>query len=175
MPVYKLDGVGPVFTDLLSTWLAPDATLVGDVHVGRNVSIWFGVIIRADIERVVIGDNTNVQELSIFHADKGFPLVIGDNCTIGHGATLHGCTIGANTLVGMRAIVMNGATIGQNCLVAAGSLLPEGKKYPDNSLIMGRPGRVIRALEAKEIDTVSASAPYYVREARRFKLRLERC
>jgi carbonic anhydrase/acetyltransferase-like protein (isoleucine patch superfamily) len=83
MPVYKLDGVGPVFTDLLSTWLAPDATLVGDVHVGRNVSIWFGVIIRADIERVVIGDNTNVQELSIFHADKGFPLVIGDNCTIG--------------------------------------------------------------------------------------------
>ena len=124
-----------------ANWIAPDATLIGDVQVGRNAGFWFGVVIRGDNEPIVIGADTNVQEHTVMHTDPGFPLTIGEGCTIGHRAMLHGCTIGDNSLIGMGAIVLNGARIGKNSLVGAGALVTEGKEFPDNSLIVGSPAQ----------------------------------
>ncbi|RVB41043.1 gamma carbonic anhydrase family protein, partial [Mesorhizobium sp. M7A.F.Ca.CA.001.06.1.1] len=135
MPLYAIDGTEPSFADADSNWIAPDATLIGDVRVGRNAGFWFGAVIRGDNEPIVIGADTNVQEHTVMHTDPGFPLTIGEGCTIGHRALLHGCTIGDNSLIGMGAIVLNGAKIGRNCLVGAGALVTEGKEFPDNSLI----------------------------------------
>lgn len=168
MPVYKLNGQTPRFADRGSVWIAPDAVVVGEVTVGRNVTFWFGAKVRADVAPVTIGDDSNVQELSIFHADKGFPLVVGKGCTIGHGAMLHGCRIGDNSLIGMRAIILNGARIGRNSLVAAGSLVPEGRSYPDGVLIMGTPGKVVRSLLPDEIAGFAAAARHYVEAGQRY-------
>ena len=132
MPIYALDGIAPQFDDVASNWIAPDAVLIGRVHLGRNAGIWFGAVIRGDNEPIVIGADTNVQEHTVMHTDPGFPLTIGKGCTIGHRAMLHGCTIGDNSLVGMGAIVLNGARIGANCLVGAGALVTEGKEFPDD-------------------------------------------
>ncbi|WP_413875615.1 gamma carbonic anhydrase family protein [Albidovulum sp.] len=174
MPVYELKGQAPRFADRGSVWIAPDAVLVGEVTVGRNVSFWFGAKVRADVAAVTIGDDSNVQELSIFHADEGFPLVVGQGCTIGHGAMLHGCTIGDNTLVGMRAIILNGARIGRNSLVAAGTLVPQGRSYPDGVLIMGSPGKVVRSLLPDEIEGLSNAASHYVEAGRRYGAQMKR-
>ncbi|QDB99245.1 gamma carbonic anhydrase family protein [Mesorhizobium sp. 8] len=174
MPLYELEGKAPRLIDADSNWIAPDASVIGDVELGRNVGVWFGVVIRGDNDPIVIGDDTNIQEHTVMHTDEGFPLTIGAGCTIGHRAMLHGCTIGDNSLIGMGAIVLNGAKIGKNSLVGAGALVTEGKEFPDNSLIVGVPAKAIRTLDEAAVGRLRASAAHYVVNARRFKAGLKR-
>ncbi|GAA4112301.1 gamma carbonic anhydrase family protein [Aminobacter aganoensis] len=174
MPLYALDGVEPQFEDRSSNWIAPDAAVVGDVRIGRDVGIWFGAAIRGDRETITIGARSNVQEHTVMHTDPGFPLTIGEGCTIGHCAILHGCTIGDNSLIGMGAIVLNGAKIGKNCLVGAGALVTEGKEFPDNSLIVGSPAKVIRTLDDAAAERLGKSATDYVANQRRFDAGLKK-
>ncbi|MBX3579846.1 MAG: gamma carbonic anhydrase family protein [Rhizobiaceae bacterium] len=169
MPIYSIDGVAPEFVDEASAWIAPDASVVGRIRIGRNVGIWFGAALRGDNEQITLGDDTNVQEHTVMHTDPGFPLTIGVGCTVGHRALLHGCTIGDNSLIGMGAIVLNGARIGSNSLVGAGALVTEGKEFPDGSLIVGSPAKVIRALDDAAIARLRMSAAHYVANARRFR------
>lgn len=169
MTLYSLEGVAPkIHPDV--AWIAPTAVLVGDVVVGAEAGIWFGVVARGDIETITIGARTNVQENCVLHTDSGYPLAIGDNCTIGHGAIVHGCTIGDNTLIGMGATVLNGARIGKNCLIGANALITENKVIPDNSMVVGAPGKVIREIDAAGVESLAASAERYVRNARRFAM-----
>lgn len=169
MPLYALDGARPDFEDEATVWIAPDASVIGRVTIGRNVGIWFGAALRGDTEPIRIGDDTNVQEHAIMHTDPGCPLTIGKGCTIGHRALLHGCTIGDNSLIGMGAIVLNRARIGNNCLVGAGALVTEGKEFPDGSLIVGSPAKAVRVLDEAAIERLRMSAAHYVGNARRFK------
>jgi carbonic anhydrase/acetyltransferase-like protein (isoleucine patch superfamily) len=169
MPLYEIDGKTPQFDDRDSNWIAPDAVVIGDVQIGRDVGIWFGAVIRGDNEPIAIGEDSNVQEHTVMHTDPGFPLTIGKGCTIGHRAMLHGCTIGDNSLIGMGAIVLNGAKIGRNCLVGAGALVTEGKEFPDNSLIVGSPAKVVRTLDDAAVARLQGSAAHYVANGRRFR------
>ena len=173
MPLYALDGIEPEFGDRDSNFIANDAVLTGKVWIGRDVSIWFGASIRGDNEPIVIGAGSNVQEQTIMHTDPGFPLSIGQGCTIGHRALLHGCTIGDNALIGMGAILLNGATIGENSLVGAGSLVTEGKRFAPGSLIVGVPAKLVRELDAAAIARLKASADHYVKNGRRFMAGLQ--
>jgi carbonic anhydrase/acetyltransferase-like protein (isoleucine patch superfamily) len=173
MPIYAIDGLEPRFEDRDSNWVAPDATLIGNITLGRNVGIWFGTVVRGDNEKISIGEDSNVQEHTIMHTDPGFPLTIGKGCTIGHRAMLHGCTIGDNSLIGMGAIVLNGAKIGRNSLVGAGALVTEGKEFPDNSLIVGSPAKAIRALDDAAVERLRKSAAHYVANGKRFKAGLK--
>ena len=167
MPLYALDDVSPRIDPDVG-FIAPTAVLVGDVVVGPEVGIWFGVVARGDIETITIGARSNVQENCVLHTDTGYPLVIGNNVTIGHAAIVHGCTIGDNTLIGMGATVLNGAVIGKNCLIGANALVTEGKVIPDNSLVMGAPAKVVREIDAAGEAGLTASADRYVTNARRF-------
>ncbi len=167
MPIYALDGVAPKIDSSVG-FVAPDAVLVGDVVVGADVGIWFGVVARGDIETITIGARSNVQENCVLHTDTGFPLTIGENVTIGHSAIVHGCTIGDNSLVGMGATILNGAQIGKNCLIGANALVTEGKVIPDNSMVLGAPGKVVREIDAAGVEALAASAERYVKNARRF-------
>lgn len=167
MPVYALDGVSPQIDPEVG-FIAPTAVLVGDVIVGPDVGIWFGVVARGDIETIRIGARTNVQENCVLHTDRGYPLTIGDDVTIGHSAIVHGCEIGDNTLIGMGATVLNGARIGRNCLIGANALITENKVIPDNSMVLGAPGKVVREIDAEGVRALAASAERYVRNARRF-------
>jgi carbonic anhydrase/acetyltransferase-like protein (isoleucine patch superfamily) len=168
MPLYALDGVSPQLPEAGRFWIAPNATVIGNVALGRDVGIWFGTVIRGDNEPIRIGAETNVQEHCVFHTDAGFPLTVGPRCTIGHRAILHGCTIGANTLVGMGATVLNGAKVGDNCLIGAGAMILEGREIPDNSLVVGMPGKVIRSLGAEEVENLTESAAHYVANWQRY-------
>ena len=168
MAIHSLDGIGPELPDEGRYWIAPDARVIGKVTLGPDVGIWFGAVLRGDNERITVGAASNIQEHSVLHTDMGYPLTIGAGCTIGHRAILHGCTIGENSLIGMGAIVLNGARIGANSLVAAGALIPEGREYPDGSLIIGAPGKVVRSLDEAAIERLRQSARSYVENARRF-------
>jgi carbonic anhydrase/acetyltransferase-like protein (isoleucine patch superfamily) len=168
MPIYSLDGVEPQFEDAATNWIAPDAVLIGRVRLGRGASVWFGAVIRGDNELIEIGAGTNVQEHTVMHTDPGFPLTLGSGCTIGHRAMLHGCTIGENSLVGMGAIILNGAKIGANSLVGAGALVTEGKEFPERSLIVGTPAKLIRTLDDAAVERLRKSAEHYVANGRRF-------
>ncbi len=169
MTDYAIDGIGPSYNDHDSTYVAPGAMVIGKVTLGRDVNIWPYVVIRGDNEPISIGTGSNVQEHTIMHTDPGFPLSVGENCTIGHRAILHGCSVGDNTLVGMGAIVLNGARIGRNSLVGAGALVTEGKVFPDGWLIVGSPARAIRTLSESDVAKIKASATHYVANGRRFK------
>lgn len=169
MPIFALDGIAPEFEDAASNWIAPDAVLIGRVHVGRNAGIWFGAVIRGDNEPIEIGADSNVQEHTVMHTDPGFPLTIGRGCTIGHRAMLHGCTIGDNSLIGMGAIILNGSKIASNCLVGAGALVTEGKAFPERSLIVGSPAKAIRVLDDDAVERLKRSAAHYVSNGRRFR------
>ncbi len=169
MTNYVLDGKTPEYTNEPSTYVAPGAMVIGGVTIGANVSLWPYVVIRGDNEPISIGADTNIQEHSLLHTDPEFPLTIGKGCTIGHRAILHGCVIGDNSLIGMGAIVLNGAKIGNNCLVGAGALVTEGKEFPDGSLIVGSPAKVVRALSEAEIARLAISAAHYVANGQRFK------
>lgn len=168
MTIYRLDDATPDLPEPGSFWVAPSATVAGRVRIGSEVGIWFGAVLRGDDEALEIGARTNVQDNAVLHADPGFPLVIGQGCTIGHGAIVHGCTIGDNTLVGMGATVMNGARIGANCIIGANALITEGKAFPDNSLIMGAPAKILRELDAQALEGLQRSAEAYVRKWRRY-------
>ena len=169
MPIFALEGIAPQFDDAESLWIAPDATVIGRVRLGREVGIWFGAVLRGDNEPIVVGARTNLQEHVIIHTDPGFPVTLGTGCTIGHRALLHGCTVGDNSLIGMGAIVLNGARIGNNSLVGAGALVTEGKEFPDGALIVGSPAKVVRMLDDAAIARLRKSADHYVANAARFR------
>lgn len=165
--IYSLDGIAPQIDP--SAWVAPDANLIGRVVLEAGASVWFGATLRGDNEEIRVGAGSNVQEACILHTDMGYPLVIGADCTIGHRATLHGCTIGDGTLIGMGATVLNGARIGKGCLIGACALITEGKDIPDGSLVMGSPGKVVRDLDAAARDRLLKSAAGYRANALRFR------
>ncbi|MGY6703893.1 gamma carbonic anhydrase family protein [Roseinatronobacter sp.] len=165
--LYELDGQRPELPDDGDFWVAPGAHVIGNVVLGAGVSIWFGCTLRGDNEPIVVGAGTNIQENCVLHTDMGYPLTIGAECTIGHKAILHGCTIGDGSLIGMGATVLNGAVIGKGCLIGAGALVTEGKEIPDGSLVMGAPGRVVRQLdEAARARLVQSAAGYRANMAR---------
>jgi carbonic anhydrase/acetyltransferase-like protein (isoleucine patch superfamily) len=164
--IYELDGIAPVLGQ--GAWVAPDANLIGKVVLEDAASVWFGATLRGDNEEIRVGRGSNIQENVVCHTDMGYPLVIGPDCTIGHKAMLHGCIIGAGTLIGMGATVLNGARIGAGCLIGAGALITEGKEIPDGSLVMGAPGKVMRVLDAEARERLLKSAAHYRANAARF-------
>ena len=172
MAIYELDGTVPHISD--SAWVADSAQVMGDVVLEDDVSVWFGVVIRGDTDVIRIGKRTNIQDTSVLHADVGMPLTIGCDVTVGHKVMLHGCTVGDGSLIGIGAIVLNGAKIGKGCLVGAGSLVTEGKEFPDGSMIMGTPAKVVRQLTPEQLAGLLSSAQHYVENARRFKTSLSK-
>jgi len=164
--IYQLGDLSPSIAD--TAWVAPDANVIGNIVLADASSVWFGATLRGDNEKILVGEGSNVQEACVLHTDMGFPLTIGTNCTIGHKAILHGCTIGDESLIGMGATVLNGAVIGRNCLIGAGALVTEGKHIPDGSLVMGAPGKVVRTLDAAAIEGLRLSARGYQLNAKRF-------
>lgn len=149
-------------------WVADSAWVIGDVSLGEQVSVWFGAVVRGDVEKISIGARSNIQDLCVVHADPGYPTVIGADVTVGHKATLHGCTIGEGALIGIGAIILNGAVIGAQSIVAAGALIPEGKSFPPRSLILGSPAKVVRELSDEELAQLRDSAAHYVANAQRY-------
>lgn len=154
-------------------FIAPNATLIGAVVLHDRSSVWFNAVLRADNEPIVIGEESNVQDGTIMHTDPGFPLRVGRGVTIGHMAMLHGCEIGDNSLIGINATVLNGARIGKGCLIGAGALITEGKQIPDNSMVLGSPGRVVRQLEPERVELLREAAQVYVRKSRLYRENLE--
>lgn len=169
MPIHALFDDQPDLPADDRYWVAPDAHVIGKVTLGEDVGVWFGAVLRGDNEPIVIGRGTNIQEGTMVHVDPGFPVTIGDGCTIGHHAIIHGCTIGDNSLIGMGATVLNGAKIGRNCLVGANALVTEGKDFPDNSLIVGSPARAIRQLDEAAVARLRQSAAHYIANWKRYK------
>ncbi|WP_435259227.1 gamma carbonic anhydrase family protein [Thioclava sp. FR2] len=165
--IYALDNAHPEIDP--TAWVAPDANLIGKVILKSESSVWFGTTIRGDNETIEVGQGSNVQESCVLHTDMGFPLIIGPNCTIGHKAMLHGCTIGEGSLIGMGAVILNGARIGKECLIGACALITEGKEIPDGSLVMGSPGKVVRMLDDQAREKLLLSAAGYRANAARFR------
>ena len=172
MAIYQLDEHLPRIA--ASAWVADSAQVMGNVELDEDASIWFGAILRGDTEVLRIGRATNVQDGSVIHADLGYPVTLGANVTVGHQVMLHGCTIGDGALIGIQAVVLNGAKIGRHCLVGAGALVTEGKEFPDGSLIVGSPARVVRQLTPEQIEGLQRSAEHYVANARRFRAGLKK-
>lgn len=169
MPLYALGDLAPNLPPSDQCFVAPDASLIGDVRLEKNASVWFGCVMRGDNEPLSVGEDTNIQDGSVCHADPGFPLLIGKGVTVGHKVMLHGCTIGDYSLIGMGAIVMNGAKIGRNCIIGAGALIKEGQEIPDNSLAVGAPAKVVRTLDGKTATMLAKSAEIYVMNSARFR------
>jgi len=173
MSVYALGNVRPQLPQPGAFWVAPSAHVIGNVRLGEDVGVWFGTVIRGDNELIDIGPRSNIQELCMMHTDPGAPITIAEECTIGHSAILHGCTIGVGSLIGMGATVLNRAKIGSGCLVGANSLVPEGKEFPDNCLILGSPAKVVRLLREEEVARLRVSARHYVENWKRFAQTLQ--
>ena len=170
MSIYALGDRTPRFGE--GSWVAHNATVIGAVDAGSDVSIWYNVVVRGDNDPITIGDGTNIQDGSVLHNDKGVPLTIGKHVTVGHMAMLHGCTIGDGSLIGINAVILNKAVIGKNCIIGANALIPEGKVIPDRSLVVGSPGRVIRELSDAEIEHLKWNASHYVDNARLYSTEL---
>lgn len=166
MTIHSLDGVMPELAD--ACWIAGSADVIGRVRLAHNASVWFGAVLRGDNELILVGEGSNVQDGCVLHTDMGAPLTIGRNCTIGHRAILHGCSIGDNSLVGMGAAILNHAVIGKNCLIGANALIAEGKVIPDNSLVVGAPGKVVRPIDDEGVAALTRAAEGYVRNWQRF-------
>ncbi len=162
-----LEDFSPDLPDVGSYWIAPDATVLGRVKLEAMASVWYGAVIRGDRDAIEIGENTNIQDGCVLHADPGCPLTLGANCTIGHMAMLHGCSIGDNSMIGIGSVILNNAVIGRNCIIAARALIPEGKRIPDNSLVMGAPGKVVREVSAEETRMLAQAACDYVKNWQR--------
>ena len=167
MAVYALHDTVPQVHE--TAWVADGATVIGNVILEEQASVWYGAVIRGDNELITVGRGSNVQDGSVLHTDHGFPLTLGEGVTVGHQVTLHGCTIGDGSLIGIQAVVLNGARIGRNCLVGAGSLVTEGKEFPDNSLIMGSPAKVVRERSPEQAQRLRQSALNYVANAARHR------
>ena len=166
MAIYELDGKSPRLG--AGAWVADSAQVIGEVELGEHASVWFGSVIRGDNGTIRIGAGTNVQDLCVLHSDHDKPLTIGDNVTLGHQVTVHGCTIGDYSLIGIGAVVLNGAKIGRHCIVGAGSVVTENKEFPDNSLIIGSPAKVVRTLDSQAERNLARSAEGYVANGRRY-------
>jgi len=166
MPIYSLGLHAPQIDP--QSWVAPNATLIGQVHLARNASIWWNATLRGDKDLISIGENSNIQDGSILHTDPGMPLIVGSNVTVGHLVMLHGCTVGDGSLIGIGAILLNRSVIGKNCLVGANTLIPEGKVFPERSLIIGSPGKVVRELSDEEVARLPGSAERYVQNWQRY-------
>ena len=167
MALYALDGKSPKLPDGFF-FVALDADVIGNVELEDEASIWFKAVLRGDNEPIRIGRGSNIQDLCVLHTDPGFPLTVGEGCTIGHRVILHGCTIGDHSLIGMGATILNGARVGRHCLIGANALITEGKEIPDNSLIVGSPGKVVREVDNQDRERLHRSAEQYVANARRF-------
>jgi carbonic anhydrase/acetyltransferase-like protein (isoleucine patch superfamily) len=168
MNVYNLGDVTPRLPSPDEYWIAPTAVVLGNVVLERNASVWFGAVLRGDNDPIVVGENSNVQDGSVLHTDYGSPLLIGRNVTIGHLVMLHGCTIGDGSLIGIGSIVLNGAKIGRNCLIGANCLITEGKEIPDNSVVMGAPGKIVKVVSEPQAQLLEASAHHYVQNWKRY-------
>lgn len=172
MAIYELDGIAPRIAD--TAWVADNAQVMGNVVLAEDSSVWFGATLRGDTETITVGRGSNIQDGSVLHADVGQPLTLGEHVTVGHQVMLHGCTIGDESLIGIGAVVLNGAKIGKHCLVGAGSLVTEGKVFPDGSMIMGSPAKVVRELTPEQIEGLRWSARHYVENAGRFRSTLKK-
>jgi len=172
MAIYQIDDLTPDIHE--SAWVADSAQVVGRVTLAEGASVWFGVVIRGDMDAINVGSGSNIQDNSVLHADHGVPLNIGEHVSIGHQVMLHGCTIGDGSLIGIQAVVLNGAKIGKNCLVGAGALVTEGKEFPDGSMILGSPARAVKQLSAEQIDGLRMIAKHYIENARRYKTGLRK-
>jgi carbonic anhydrase/acetyltransferase-like protein (isoleucine patch superfamily) len=166
MPLYAIEGKQPVLG--VDVWVAPSADVIGDAQLADGANIWFGAVIRADNTPIIIGARSNIQENAMLHSDPGAPLTIGTDCTIGHHAILHGCTIGDTVLIGMGAIILNHAVIADGCIVGAGALVTEGKTFPPGSLIIGSPARAVRTLDETALATLRMSAQLYATKSKVF-------
>ena len=173
MSVYNLGNVTPELPNDDEYWIAPTAAVMGRVVLKKNASVWWGAVLRGDNDPVVLGENSNVQDNSVLHTDTGSPLTIGANVTIGHMVMLHGCTVGEGSLVGIQAVVLNGAKIGKNCLIGANCLITEGKEIPDNSLVMGAPGKVVREVSEAQAAVMAGGALHYVENWKRYRRELK--
>lgn len=169
MALFELDGVRPTLAgEGKECWVAPSAAVIGDVRLARDASIWWGSAVRADSERIEIGEGSNIQDNCTMHTDPGFVLSVGANVTVGHMAMLHGCTVGDGALIGMGAIVLNGARIGAGSIVGANALVAEGKEIPERVLVVGSPARVVRELSDEEVAHIAVSATTYQKKWRRY-------
>lgn len=171
MSLFRLGGKQPQLGQ--NTWVAPNATVIGDVSLAAGASIWWNAVLRGDNDTIAIGENSNIQDGSVLHTDAGVPLTLGRDITVGHMVMLHGCTVGDGSLIGIGSIVLNRAVIGRHCLIGANSLIPEGKVIPDRSLVMGSPGKVVRELTDEEVARLLYSARHYVNNALRYRSQLE--
>ncbi|MYD45330.1 MAG: gamma carbonic anhydrase family protein [Gammaproteobacteria bacterium] len=170
MPAYEFD-THKVVTDI-GVWIAPTASVIGQVHLKKDSSVWWGAVLRGDYDSICIGEATNVQDNSVIHTDPGYPVTIGDKVTVGHNAVVHGCTVGDNSLIGIHSTLLNGVEIGECVLVGSNTLLTEGKSIPDGVLVLGSPGRVVRDLTPNEIAELPRHADRYVRNASLYRTRL---
>ncbi|WP_350334766.1 gamma carbonic anhydrase family protein [Coralliovum pocilloporae] len=168
MTLYMLDGNKPEIVDPDRCWVADNAQVIGKVRLEQDATVWFGAVLRGDNELISVGAGSNVQDMCVLHTDMGFPLTIGAGCTLGHSAIVHGCMIGENSLIGMGATILNGVRIGRNCIIGANALIPEGKEIPDNSLVVGMPGKVIRELDDASAQNNRRLAAHYVENGRRY-------
>lgn len=155
-------------------FIAPSADLIGNIEIGDGVSIWFQCVLRGDNDKITLGEKSNIQDGTIIHVDEGVPCTIGSGVTVGHKVMLHGCTIGDNTLIGMNATVLNGAVIGKNCVIGAGALITEGKEIPDNSLVMGAPGKIVKQVTEQQAEMLKASAAHYVNNGENYRHHLNK-
>jgi carbonic anhydrase/acetyltransferase-like protein (isoleucine patch superfamily) len=172
MSIYRYDGVEPdIHTD---TYVADTADVIGNISLAKGSSVWYQAVLRGDNEQIEIGEDSNVQECAVLHTDPGYPIKVGRGVTIGHQAMLHGCTVGDGSLIGIQAVILNGAIIGKNCLVGAGAVVTEGKEFPDNSLIIGAPAKVLRQLTDEAIVAMNENSAHYVERAQEHKRKLEK-
>jgi carbonic anhydrase/acetyltransferase-like protein (isoleucine patch superfamily) len=169
MTIYALEGIAPEFPPDDAWWVAPNATLIGRVRLMKNASVWFGAVLRGDNDWITIGQNSNIQDNSVIHTDPGQPVTVGANVTVGHKVILHSATVGDGSLIGMGSTLLNRSRVGCNCLIGANTLIAEGKEIPDNSLVLGAPGRVVRQLTDAQIAMLRISAEVYVKNYRRFR------
>ncbi len=172
MAIYQLGDDVPRIAP--TAWVAESAQVIGRVALGEGASVWYGAVIRGDNEWITLGARSNVQECSVLHTDMGFPLTLGDDVTVGHQVTLHGCTVGDGSLIGIQAVVLNGAKIGRGCLVGAGAVVTEGKSFPDHSLILGAPAKVVREVSPEQLARLKLSAAHYVINAERHRTQLKK-
>jgi|SRR5579871_462597 len=174
MAIYQLDDAQPELPADNRYWVAESAELIGRVRLRTDASVWFGCVLRGDNDWIELGERSQIQDNSTLHTDPGFPITIGEDCVIGHSVVLHGCSIASNSLIGMGAIVLNGAKIGRHCLVGAGAVVTEGKEFPERSLIVGAPARVIRTLDEKAEQMIARAAAGYVKRWQRYTKELKR-
>ena len=174
MAIYEIDGTRPTLPDSGDYWVAENAQVMGNVILKENASVWYGAVLRGDNDPITIGENSNIQDGSVLHTDVGCPLTIGKDVTVGHMVMLHGCTIGDETLIGIGSTILNTATIGKNCIIGAHALIPEGKVIPDNSLVMGAPGKVVREISDHQVQVIRMSAVHYVENWKRHRAGLKR-